>query len=161
MRMLRPKVKSRKGLREGNGFSLTELKEAGLTVAQAKRLGVRVDERRRSLHAFNVQALRELQKAPLEEKPKPVRAKAAAPQKKAEAPKRAAAAPKEKAVAASIPLTEVKGIGEKRAESLAVAGIKDARDLVAVDLEPLAKRAKIPFKTLQKYQEEAKKLIGG
>ena len=158
MPILQSKVKSRKGLRKGNGFSLTELKEAGLSVAQARKLGVRVDERRRSLHAFNVQALKELQKAPPEEKPKPVRAKAAAPQKKAEAPKRAAA-PKEKA-AAPIPLTEVKGIGEKRAESLAAAGIKDARGLADADLAALAEKAKIPLKTLQKYQEEAKRLSG-
>lgn len=158
MTILQSKVKSRKGLRDGNGFSLTELKEAGLTVAQVRKLGIRVDERRRSLHAFNVQALRELQKAQPEAKPKPVRAKAAAPQKKA------AAAPKEKVAAvaaASIPLTEVKGIGAKRAESLAAAGIKDARDLADADLAALAEKAKIPPKTLQKYQEEAKRLSGG
>jgi large subunit ribosomal protein L13e len=47
------------GLREGRGFSLGELKEAGLTVDIAKRLGIYVDKRRKSVHPWNIKALKE------------------------------------------------------------------------------------------------------
>jgi large subunit ribosomal protein L13e len=46
------------GLREGRGFSLGELKEAGLTPERAKKLGIYVDKRRKTVHPWNVEALR-------------------------------------------------------------------------------------------------------
>jgi len=45
--------------REGRGFSIGELKEAGLSVAEAVKLGVYIDKRRRSTHEYNVKALKE------------------------------------------------------------------------------------------------------
>jgi len=47
-------------LREGRGFSVGELKEVGLSVKEARKLGLYVDARRRSTHPENVRALREL-----------------------------------------------------------------------------------------------------
>lgn len=44
--------------REGRGFSLGELKEAGITKDLARKLGIYIDERRRSVHEENVQALK-------------------------------------------------------------------------------------------------------
>jgi len=44
--------------RQGRGFSPGELKEAGLGVKEARKLGLYVDERRRSTHPENVEALR-------------------------------------------------------------------------------------------------------
>lgn len=61
--------------REGRGFSLGELREAGLTPERAKQMGLRVDPRRGSVHEKNVGALRALLK--------PRRGKRARPAKKA------------------------------------------------------------------------------
>ena len=44
--------------RIGRGFSVKELLDAGLTVAQAKELGIAVDMRRRTSHAKNTQMLK-------------------------------------------------------------------------------------------------------
>ncbi|MEM1619398.1 MAG: ribosomal protein L13e [Fervidicoccaceae archaeon] len=53
-----PRVPNR--LRPGRGFSLRELEAAGLDAERARRLGLRVDPRRRSLKPENVEALRRL-----------------------------------------------------------------------------------------------------
>ena len=45
--------------REGRGFSLNELREAGITLDLARKLGIRVDKRRRSCRPENVEALKE------------------------------------------------------------------------------------------------------
>jgi len=49
-------------VRRGKGFSLGELRQAGLTPEAAEKLGIKVDRRRRSVHQGNVEALRALLK---------------------------------------------------------------------------------------------------
>lgn len=44
--------------RQGRGFSEAELKEAGISISQARRLLIRVDPRRRSKIDENVRALK-------------------------------------------------------------------------------------------------------
>ncbi len=45
-------------VREGRGFSREEIKQAGLTLQLAKRQGMRVDTRRKTVHSQNVQTLK-------------------------------------------------------------------------------------------------------
>ena len=45
--------------RKGKGFSVREVRKAGLSLHGAKRLGIPLDKRRRTLHPQNVQRLKE------------------------------------------------------------------------------------------------------
>ena len=44
--------------RKGRGFSLKEVKDAGLTPQEAKTLGLNIDTRRKTSHAENVEVLK-------------------------------------------------------------------------------------------------------
>ena len=47
----------RNKLRKGRGFSVDELKQAGLQESQARSMGIRIDPRRSTVHAQNVSSL--------------------------------------------------------------------------------------------------------
>lgn len=55
-------VKGLVKIREGKGFSIGELKEAGLDVQKARKLGLYVDKRRKTIHKENVEALKKFLK---------------------------------------------------------------------------------------------------
>lgn len=56
-------------------------------------------------------------------------------------------------------LTEVKGIGAKRAEQLKALGILSVKDLAKASAEDLASKLKVSPKITEKWIENAKKLI--
>ena len=70
------KVNLAKSPRAGRGFSLPELKKAGIDIRVAKKTGIRIDKRRRSVYDENVKLLKEGGKVKKEKKP------AKAPKKK-------------------------------------------------------------------------------
>jgi large subunit ribosomal protein L13e len=52
-------VKSPKGkIREGRGFSISEIKQAGLSLKNAKKIGIPLDRRRKSCRKENINALK-------------------------------------------------------------------------------------------------------
>ncbi len=59
---LRPTIQARTTgghkAREGRGFSLDEIKRAGLNLQEAKRQGIPLDKRRRTVHLQNVQIIK-------------------------------------------------------------------------------------------------------
>ncbi len=75
MHHIKPTITKQNGKQsQGKGFSLNELKQAGVDKQQAKRIGLPVDVKRKSAHDQNVQALKEhAQKAKeqAQAKPKP------------------------------------------------------------------------------------------
>ena len=63
------KSPSREGhIREGNGFSLTEIKAAGKTIVLLKELNIKIDYFRKSTHEWNIEQLKALK--PLKKKEK-------------------------------------------------------------------------------------------
>ncbi len=66
---------------------------------------------------------------------------------------------REGAEAKTLKLTDVKGIGTKRAEQLKAIGITEIEDLAKASAEDLASKLKVSPKTTGKWIEEAKKLL--
>jgi large subunit ribosomal protein L13e len=74
MHHIKPSIRKPDGKhRIGKGFSVEELKKAGLNKADAKRLEIRVDPRRKTAHDANISELKTFaeQKAKAKAVPKP------------------------------------------------------------------------------------------
>ncbi|MFQ6053268.1 MAG: ribosomal protein L13e [Candidatus Bathyarchaeia archaeon] len=58
VRMISPTVRRRGKVSTGRGFSLAELREAGLNVGEARHIGVPVDLKRSTSYPENIERLR-------------------------------------------------------------------------------------------------------
>jgi large subunit ribosomal protein L13e len=78
--------KTRKA-RKGKGFSVAELTSSGLSIPQARKLGLRVDERRSTKRPENIEVLQTFLKQTEQKTEKGKRAKRSLKPKKKETPK--------------------------------------------------------------------------
>jgi len=123
-----PVVKSPRDARPklGRGFSIDEAKQAGLTIAEARRMGLVVDLRRKTAHQENIDALKQYAKdvkkiAATVLKPKPVKRL-------------------DKAIDA---LSSLRAVKKVEAEQLAEIGIMNVSDLAYCEITKVAKKTGI------------------
>lgn len=164
-------VKKMNGFKSARGFSLSEIEKAGLSVRQVRTLGVYVDPRRRTLHEFNVQTLKTL----IEEHQKQLKEAQKAKEKVEEEEKKKKKKKKEKKVKKvekkkeikkekkkekieKVDLTEIKGVGKKKAETLEAAGVSSVEELIRTDTAELAEKTGFSPEYIEKLKEQAKAL---
>jgi predicted flap endonuclease-1-like 5' DNA nuclease len=170
--VMEAQVRKIDGFKSARGFSLSEVREVGLSVTQVRRLGIHVDSRRRTLHEFNVQTLKMLieeRKRQLEEeaaelievkvekeKKKEVKKKEKKKEvKKKEVKKKEVKKEKEKE-GKEIPLTAIKGVGKKKSETLEAAGISNVKDLLGADTDKLSEKSGFSPEYIEKLKEQAR-----
>ena len=125
-----PTVKSPRDGRpkRGRGFSSEETAQAGLTIEEARRMGLIVDIRRQTVHPENVDALKQYQKdleklvASMAEETKPAKVKAAKP---------------------TDDLGSLRAVKQAEVPLLVKAGIKSFEDLAYCDITKVAKKSGI------------------
>jgi ribosomal protein L13E len=84
MRNIKPKILKPDGeQRGGRGFSLEELKKAGLNPTEAKKLEIPVDKRRKTAHDQNVEAIKAYAEKKKKAEAKPKQKPQPQPKKKA------------------------------------------------------------------------------
>ena len=130
-------VESRFGPRKGRGFSREELKKAGLTLADARKLKVLVDTLRNSIHNSNVAELKKLELPAKKVTKKKPAAKPKVPTK----PKKAA---KEEKVKARSSAAKIKAIEEEKEKKIqeAIAKTKAEKKAKTPAKKPTAKPKK-------------------
>ena len=138
--------------RPGRGFSLQELKDAGVDLADARWMAIPIDRRRNTHHPENVTLLKEyvnrikkLEKTKKTPKPKP-KAEKAKPAK-----------PKAKPEPIETDLTNLSGVTKKLAETLVEAGIRSIHDLATVSPRRLARTTDLKRNRAEKLVDSAKR----
>ncbi len=138
-------VKSPIGVRTrpGRGFSVEETKQAGLNITEARRMGLIIDLRRKTVHAENVESLKQYakeMKAIAVEVSKPK----AKPKAKAKPePKPPKKKPPKESEAAVAELSSLRAVKKAEAEKLVAAGIATLSDLAYCDIDKVAKKTGI------------------
>ncbi|MFX1491269.1 MAG: ribosomal protein L13e [Promethearchaeota archaeon] len=139
-------------LRRGRGFSSKELKDAGLSLADARWMAIPIDSRRKSHHPENVKMLKDyikrikkLGKGVTVTKPKKKTEKAAPPI----------------TTPIDTDLTELSGVTKKLAETLVAAGVSDIHDLATISPRRLARKTDLKRNRAEKLVETARKYQRG
>jgi predicted flap endonuclease-1-like 5' DNA nuclease len=169
--------------REGEGFSIPEIKKAGKSIKLLKELNIGIDYFRKSAHERNIEQLKTLEppkkkkekrepfvkkekkRTPFKEKKpkeKPISEKKISekkPEKKEIIKKKK---PKEIPEEKVIPLTELYGLGPKTQEKLNALGVHSVNDLVKEDPSELATLVTGASEdSIKDWIEEGKKLLEG
>jgi predicted flap endonuclease-1-like 5' DNA nuclease len=151
---LRPEISApRSGQkRRGRGFTLQELKEANIGLANARWMAVPIDRRRCTSHPENVAVLKDYLK----------RISKFGKEGKASKPKKPTAEakpPKPTAAAVQTDLAELPGITKKMAEDLAVTGITSIRVLSTTSPHRLSRLMDLKRDRAEKLVDSAKSYI--
>lgn len=124
-----PVVKKGSKSRKGRGFSQGELKEVGLSLNKALRIGIPIDSNRSTKHSENVKTLKThlniedtITEFPLD-------------------------------------LTEVKGIGQKISERLKAAGFDSVKRLAESKPEEIAEKIRVSEKRASTWIENASEIL--
>jgi len=145
-------VKRKGRIRAGRGFSRGELREVNLSVKEALKLGIPVDVRRSTRHDENIEILRSFLTKSLQAKKPPRPAETVShikARKKSES----------KEVETMLNLTQVPGIGEKRAQQLKNLGIDSIEKLVKADPKEISKRLRVTERSVSKWIADAKQIL--
>ncbi|MFX1273445.1 MAG: helix-hairpin-helix domain-containing protein [Promethearchaeota archaeon] len=156
-------------LREGKGFSLSEIKKAGKSIQLLKELGIKIDYFRKSTHDFNVKVLKTLKsiekkgekRQPFVKKEKKRTAfKPLPPKKKMKKPAaktvtKKKSAPKPKKIKEKVPKVKVETIKEKTPTQ----EIKKEKIKVKTPTQEI-KKEKIEIKTSKKEGTSLTSLTG-
>ena len=138
-----PIVKSpswKHGLRKGKGFSIGEIKAAGINITVAAKLGIPVDKRRKTIHEKNVETLKKYYQQFKDEIEKPLLPKA------------------DKKVIEE--LTKVPGVNIHIARILAKkASILSIEDLVNSNVDELSRRTGYSKSRIRRWIAAAENMI--
>ena len=160
----RPEIQSPQSgeTRNGRGFSLHELKDAGISLADARWMAIPIDSRRKTNHANNVKALKDYAKR-IEALKKGVKTPAPKTKAKPKVEKKPAPSP---AKPIETDLADLTGITKKMAETIAAAGIPSIRVLSTTAPRRLARltdlkrdRAEKIIESAKRYQREKAKAL--
>jgi len=145
-------VKRKRRVRTGRGFSRGELRKLNLSVREALKLGIPVDVRRSTAHDENIEILKSFisERLHLE---KPTQPAESIPNGKLKSKR------KRKAAKVMLDLTQVPGIGQKRAEQLKNIGIDSVEKLAEADPKEASKSLQVSEKTVSKWIANAKQLL--
>ncbi|TRO55678.1 hypothetical protein E2P64_06720 [Candidatus Bathyarchaeota archaeon] len=142
--------------RRGRGFSHSELKDAGIALADARWMAIPIDGRRKTKHPENVKLLMDFAKRisklkitpkpPVAEKPKPTKAKPK-PKSKPE--------PEPKPIETD--LATLSGVTKKLSENLVEAGVRNIHDLARTSPRRLARITDLKRDRAEKLVDAAKR----
>ena len=138
-------VKSPKDMhpRRGRGFSRMEIKEANLTIGEARRFGLIVDLRRKTYYEDNVEVL----KVYAEEMKQLLSVEAAKP------------TPSEEKESVIAELSSMKSVTKTQAKLLAGAGISTIEDIAYCEIDTVAKKTGLDEDQITKMVKEALKKV--
>jgi len=144
-------VERKRRIRVGRGFSREELRKVNLSVKEALNLGIPVDIRRSTRHNENVEILRSFLKKAMQNE------KTSQPAKTATSVK---IKKKSKDIDRSmLNLTQVPGIGVKRAQQLKNAGIDSIEKLMKADPKEISKKLQVAEKTVSRWITNTRQVL--